>query len=364
MRAHGPPRCTGSLGLLLAACRPAVRTPLARMNASPRAASLVGLPKAVAWGGASSLSGSPLPHRALRRPLTELFTVLGIETSCDDTGVAVIRSDGAILGECVASQAKLHEEWGGVVPGLARDAHVDALDRTIATALERAGMTSAAECDAIAVTVGPGLEICLRVGAEEAKRLAAAHDLPFVGVHHLEAPPPPHPPASGLPGCMACHAQLYPLPTATLPPQAHVLLARMACDTPPAFPFLTLLVSGGHCQLLLSRGVGDHVVLGSTLDDALGEAYDKVTPPRVTPPRVTPPLRATTPPCRSIPRLCARRDFSRALLARRSRGSSDFRSAAAAARRSRRSPRKVRPPPSSSPNRSRAGARVTSRSLV
>lgn len=89
----------------------------------------------------------------------------------------------------------------------------------------------------------PGLEICLRVGCESAKALAAEHAKPFVAVHHLEA---------------------------------HVLMARLACETPPAFPFLTLLVSGGHCQMLLSRGVSDHMVIGSTLDDALGEAYDKV----------------------------------------------------------------------------------------
>ena len=84
--------------------------------------------------------------------------------SCDDTGVAVVRSDGTILGEALASQAELHEEWGGVMPSVARDAHAEALERTAAEALDRAGMSSAAEVDAIAVTVGPGLEICLRVG--------------------------------------------------------------------------------------------------------------------------------------------------------------------------------------------------------
>lgn len=201
----------------------------------------VGRPKAVAWS---------IERRAFRRqaeserePLPELFSVLGIETSCDDTGVAVVRSDGVVLGEAVASQASLHEAWGGVVPGLARDAHAQALDGTVQLALQRAGLSSVEEVDAVAVTVGPGLEICLRVGCEEAKRLALAHDKPFAAVHHLEA---------------------------------HVLMARLACEPPPPFPFLTLLVSGGHCQLLLSRGIGDHLVIGSTLDDALGEAYDKV----------------------------------------------------------------------------------------
>jgi hypothetical protein len=219
--------------------------PLAAPPPGPRGArAAVGLPKGVDWGyeddkGRTVVTSSGLSTVALPEP----FTVLGIETSCDDTGVAVVRSDGTILGEALASQAELHEAWGGVVPGLARDAHVAALGNTIHLALARAGIPSAAHVNAIAVTVGPGLEICLRVGAEEAKRLAIAHDKPFVAVHHLEA---------------------------------HVLMARLACTPPPAFPFLTLLVSGGHCQLLLSRGIGDHLVIGSTLDDALGEAYDKV----------------------------------------------------------------------------------------
>ena len=170
--------------------------------------------------------------------------MLGIETSCDDTGWAIVTSEGEILGEALASQAALHEEWGGVVPGIARDAHAEALDRVVAQALERANMGSVDEVDAVGVTVGPGLEICLRVGTEGAKALAAAHSKPFVGVHHLEA---------------------------------HVLMARLAAGRQAVpFPFLTLLTSGGHCQLLLTRGIGQHVVLGSTLDDALGEAFDKV----------------------------------------------------------------------------------------
>ncbi len=184
------------------------------------------------------------------------FTVLGIETSCDDTGVAVVRSDGTILGEALASQAALHEEWGGVVPGIARDAHTAALDNTVAEALARAGMASAAEVDAVAVTVGPGLEICLRVGCEGAKALAVRHGKPFVGVHHLEA-----------------HVLM-----SRLAARAEAAAAEAAAEAAPPvdFPFLTLLTSGGHCQLLLSTGLGEHSVLGSTLDDALGEAFDKV----------------------------------------------------------------------------------------
>jgi len=186
---------------------------------------------------------SELLKRASLSPLPEPFTVLGIETSCDDTGVAVVRSDGVVLGEAIASQAALHEEFGGVFPTVARDAHKAELGRVIELALERADLSSVADVDAVAVTVGPGLEICLRVGCEQAKALAIEHDKPFVGVHHLEA---------------------------------HLLMARLACPTPPSFPFLTLLVSGGHCQLLLSLGLSDHHVIGGTLDDALGEAYDKI----------------------------------------------------------------------------------------
>ena len=223
--------------LLVGSAVPLARPPRASaVRACARAA--VGRPKAVGWDGARGLA-----RRAGGAPLREPFTVLGIETSCDDTGVAVVRSDGEILGEAIASQAELHEAWGGVVPGIARDAHRDALGGAVELALRRAGLSSAAEVDAVAVTVGPGLEICLRVGCEEAVRLATAHGKAFVAVHHLEA---------------------------------HVLMARLACHPPPPFPFLTLLTSGGHCQLLLTRGIGDHQVIGSTLDDALGEAYDKV----------------------------------------------------------------------------------------
>ena len=201
----------------------------------------VGLPKSIDDGKSAQTFLRPVK---LHVPPTPTFTVLGIETSCDDTGVAIVRSDGTILGEALASQAALHEEWGGVVPGLARDAHAEALDRVVTEALKNANMSSVAEVDAVGVTVGPGLEICLRVGTEGAKALALKHNKPFVGVHHLEA---------------------------------HVLMARLAAgiDSVP-FPFLTLLTSGGHCQLLLTKGIGQHTVLGSTLDDALGEAFDKV----------------------------------------------------------------------------------------
>lgn len=210
-----------------------------------------GLPKSVHTGesgtpgmAATAEARSGLPDRS--RP----FTVLGIETSCDDTAAAVVRSDGVILGEAIAKQDAIHAQWGGVVPGLARDAHVAAVGRVVEEALAAARMASVADVDAIGVTVGPGLEICLRVGSTHAIELAERHSKPFVAVHHLEA---------------------------------HCLMARLAARAdfphdadPLPFPFLCLLVSGGHCQLLLCRGVGDYSVIGSTLDDALGEAYDKV----------------------------------------------------------------------------------------
>ncbi|GMH72611.1 hypothetical protein TrRE_jg3010 [Triparma retinervis] len=181
------------------------------------------------------------------RPLSGLpslssnYTVLGIETSCDDTGVAVVRSDGVILGEAIASQVEVHEGYGGIVPGLARQAHEDNIQPTIDAALSMAGM-QAGDVDAVAVTVGPGLEICLRVGCEKAKDIAIANKKPFVAVHHLEA---------------------------------HILMARLG-EGGVEFPFLALLVSGGHCQILRCDGMGDYTVVGGTLDDSLGEAYDKV----------------------------------------------------------------------------------------
>jgi glycoprotease/Kae1 family metallohydrolase len=168
--------------------------------------------------------------------------VLGIETSCDDTGAAVVSGDGRVLGEALASQVEIHGPWGGVVPNLAQEAHKEAIDGVIAAALSNAGVT-AADLSAVAVTVGPGLSMCLRVGVVAAQNLCALHDKPIIPVHHMEA---------------------------------HALVARVAGGTEAVrFPFLALLVSGGHNQLILARGVGDYTILGSTLDDALGEAYDK-----------------------------------------------------------------------------------------
>jgi len=211
----------------------------------------IGMAKAVDRGQ-FSVTYNPRPFTAKSGlpDRTKLFTVLGIESSCDDTGAAVVRSDGVILGEALASQNEIHEEWGGVVPGLARDAHVAQIDNVIAQALENAKMT-VDEVDAIGVTVGPGLEICLRVGGYKARELAIQHQKPFVGVHHLEA--------------HILMARIGPGVEIPATPETH------ATERSMEFPFLALLVSGGHCQLMKCHGIGNYTILGGTIDDSLGE---------------------------------------------------------------------------------------------
>ena len=220
-----------------------------KKKAAEKRSKFIGLAKAVDRGqfkttyqpggsnGVSFVAKSGLPQDYSSRP----FTVLGIESSCDDTGAAVVRSDGVILGESLASQSHIHEEFGGIVPGLAKSAHEENIDRVINDALQKA-QTTLEEIDAIGVTVGPGLEICLRVGSEKACQLANDFSKPFVGVHHLEA---------------------------------HILMARIENEDALKFPFLALLTSGGHCQLLKCVGIGRYTVIGGTLDDSLGECYDK-----------------------------------------------------------------------------------------
>ena len=181
-----------------------------------------------------------LPERAWSGlPKRDPYVVLGIESSCDDTAAAVVRSDGVILSESVVSQHAIHAEWGGVVPNLAKQAHEKAMDGVVKSALNKAGIDMS-EIDVVAATYGPGLEICLRVGATHAADLARTHDKVFVQAHHLEA---------------------------------HCFVAMMTHHI--QFPYLSLLVSGGHCQILQCNGVGQFKFLGGTLDDALGEAYDK-----------------------------------------------------------------------------------------
>ena len=170
--------------------------------------------------------------------------VLGLESSCDETAAAVVRaSDGAILAEAVLGQEREHAPFGGVVPEIAARAHLEHLPRLAGRVLREAGL-GAADLLGVAATAGPGLIGGLIVGASLGKGIALAHGLPFVAVNHLEA-----------------HAL-----TATLPG---------VVSPPVAFPYLLLLLSGGHCQCVAVEAVGRYRRLGTTLDDAVGEAFDK-----------------------------------------------------------------------------------------
>jgi N6-L-threonylcarbamoyladenine synthase len=166
--------------------------------------------------------------------------VLGIESSCDETAVALVRGDRTILAQRIASQNEAHERFGGVVPELAARAHADRLAPMVETVLAEAGI-SLADVDAIAGTAGPGLIGGVMVGLVTAKALAMAANKPLIAVNHLEG---------------------------------HALSPRLA-DAGLQFPYLLLLVSGGHCQLLGVEGVGRYRRLATTIDDAVGEAFDK-----------------------------------------------------------------------------------------
>ena len=183
-----------------------------------------------------------IPHGSVGLETAEIL-VMGIESSCDDTAVAILRGDGSIVAQCIASQSAVHQEWGGVVPKLAQEEHAKAIKSTVDSCLLQAGIT-AKNLSAIAVTVGPGLGLCLLVGVKKAMELAAEFQVPLVRVHHMEA---------------------------------HMMVTRIPglCVQVPAFPFVTLLVSGGHTMIVLTRGLGDHIILGSTIDDSVGEAFDK-----------------------------------------------------------------------------------------
>ena len=165
--------------------------------------------------------------------------VLGIETSCDETAAAIVTGEGAILANIVHSQIDEHTPFAGVVPEIAARAHVEKLDEVVERAFAEAGC-GIRDADAIAATAGPGLIGGVMVGFTTAKALALATGKPLIAVNHLEA---------------------------------HALTVRMTDQTP--FPYLLLLVSGGHCQILLVRGVGDYRRMGATIDDAVGEAFDK-----------------------------------------------------------------------------------------
>ncbi len=166
--------------------------------------------------------------------------ILGIETSCDETACAVVSDEAPrIRANLVLSQLEEHRPYGGVVPEIAARAHLDHLDGLISSALEQAGV-GFGDLSAVAATGGPGLIGGILVGVMEAKAIAYACRLPFIAVNHLEG---------------------------------HALSARLVADVP--YPYLLLLVSGGHCQLQIVEGVGYYRRLGSTVDDAAGECFDK-----------------------------------------------------------------------------------------
>ena len=169
--------------------------------------------------------------------------VLGLEASCDETAAAVLRADGTVLAEAVLSQEAEHAPFGGVVPEIAARAHLEHLPRLAERVMREAGLGFAGLAG-VAATSGPGLIGGLIVGASFGKGLAIAHGLPFVAVNHLEA----HALTATLPGLVADRVR---------------------------FPYLLLLVSGGHCQCVAVEGVGRYRRLGTTLDDAVGEAFDK-----------------------------------------------------------------------------------------
>jgi N6-L-threonylcarbamoyladenine synthase len=166
--------------------------------------------------------------------------ILGIETSCDETAAALVTTDRRVLAAPLLSQLDMHARYGGVVPEIAARAHVERLDGLITAALAEAKLTFG-DLDAVAATAGPGLIGGLMVGLVTAKAICLVHGLPLLAINHLEG---------------------------------HALTARLTDDV--EFPYLLLLVSGGHCQLLTVEGVGRYRRLGTTIDDALGEAFDKV----------------------------------------------------------------------------------------
>src|SRR5579863_3174204 len=175
--------------------------------------------------------------------MRDLMRVLGIETTCDETAAAVVRlrpeGGGEILSDEVMSQIAAHAAYGGVVPEIAARAHIETIDHLVARALKRAKL-QVGDLDGIAAAAGPGLIGGVLVGLMTGKGIALAAGKPFVAVNHLEA---------------------------------HALTARLTDNV--AFPYLLLLASGGHTQILAVKGVGDYVRLGTTMDDAIGEAFDK-----------------------------------------------------------------------------------------
>ena len=205
----------------------------------------VGEPVPSVWptspSGESVTVAEPETRRQKLSEWGEEALVLGIETSCDETSAAVVKGGREILSNVVVSQQELHGEYGGIVPEIAARQHVEALTPAIREALFRADVTFW-DLDGIAATLGPGLIGSLLVGVAEAKAIAAVLDVPFVGVNHLEG-------------------HLY---------------SNLLTDKEAKFPAVVLIISGGHTMLVHALGHGDYEILGSTIDDAAGEAFDKV----------------------------------------------------------------------------------------
>lgn len=167
------------------------------------------------------------------------MNVLGIETSCDETAAAIVNDDGKILSNIVLSQLKTHQVYGGVVPEIAAREHLEHIDKIIAAALKDAGITFE-QLDGVAATCGPGLIGGVMIGMMSAKAIASVHNIPFLAINHLEG---------------------------------HALTARLTDKI--KLPYLVLLVSGGHTQLLIAQSLGQYHRIGTTLDDAAGECFDK-----------------------------------------------------------------------------------------
>ena len=172
--------------------------------------------------------------------LDENSLIMAIESSCDETACAIVKGGREVIANVVASQIKIHEEFGGVIPEIAAREHLEAINVVIEETFKQSGLKGE-DITAFASTVGPGLVGCLLVGMNAAKTLALAYDKPFIGVNHLNA---------------------------------H--LAANFIDTELKPPFIALLVSGGHTQIIKVSSYSDMEIIGETIDDAVGEAYDKV----------------------------------------------------------------------------------------
>ncbi len=209
------------------------------------------------------------------------IVMLGIETSCDETAASVVTQDRRILSNTVFSQLEDHAAHGGVVPEIAARAHLNAINRVIDAAIKEAGI-GWGDLTAIAATAGPGLIGGVMVGLMTGKALAAHLDKPFIGVNHLEG---------------------------------HALTPRLSHDV--AFPYMLLLVSGGHTQILLAEDVGQYRLLGTTIDDAAGECFDKSAKLLGLPQPGGPALEALARQCADVPAAIKRFGFTRPLIGRK-----------------------------------------------